>query len=219
MKFEPDAAFKALSLHYDLVARADPPPAPSSFQRVSAVWHSASGSREALQRKAWTARRFPPFFDYKDKGPPRSTAKRRRQVDWDPLRYLSPYEVREHHRLSGRKRLYEARATDKARSRLDELARGVAWRAFGIERFMVLRVQCLSGHELRLMVEQVTFAEGRTAWRVGGRALRKDGTIGVRPDWITFTEARIWRRRLDGLWQLLQPKLHLWTNPRAYSNR
>jgi hypothetical protein len=94
------------------------------------------------------------------------------------------------------------------RARMDVLASAVLQRSVGLERYMVVYVRRDDGFEAKFQVlslglETYSRSLRRLTWNLGGRALRKDGTLGVTPSSICFTHAAIVRRRLDGSWDQL----------------
>lgn len=89
---------------------------------------------------------------------------------------------------------------------LDALAAKVLARELGLERYMVIHTVRTDGHEKHMQLLSMGFQDdrwnrrSRWMWSLHGRRLRKDGTIGDRPDWTCIGTGVISRRQLDGTW-------------------
>ncbi|MFT3718579.1 hypothetical protein [Pseudorhodoferax sp.] len=88
----------------------------------------------------------------------------------------------------------------------DALASTVLARELGLERYMVIHTIRSGGHEKLMQLLSMGFQDDRWSrlsrwmWSLHGRRLRKDGTIGDKPDWTCIGTGLISRRQLDGGW-------------------
>lgn len=93
---------------------------------------------------------------------------------------------------------------------LDALAASVLEREAGVLRYMVLRVNRQGGYNVTLQVLQFGlmchFAFNQWAWKLEGRNLRRDGTLGKNNESTAFNIATISQRKLDGSWLQLAPR-------------
>lgn len=90
---------------------------------------------------------------------------------------------------------------------MEVLAENVWKREVGLERYSVIRV-VREDMEFRLQILRFSLVDnyamrGLWAWRLDGRALRKDGTLGVNDATAVFRLANLQRRHLDGVWREL----------------
>jgi hypothetical protein len=92
-------------------------------------------------------------------------------------------------------------------SEIDILAATVLERELALARYMVVHVRRNDGYEATLQVLQFgftrMFAWNRWGWCLEGRSLRKNGTLGERPNDVCFDDALINKRRIDGVWEPL----------------
>lgn len=90
---------------------------------------------------------------------------------------------------------------------MDVLAAEVWKREAGLERYSVVRVQ-REDAEFSLQVLSFSFHDGLPwreywMWELGGRALRKDGSLGLKGTSVGLRFANLHRRHLDGIWREL----------------
>jgi hypothetical protein len=79
-------------------------------------------------------------------------------------------------------------------------------RRLGLERFMVVRVDEEAGYCSTLQVLEIGLTHDLPLlWRLRGRALRKDGSLGQKDAAVWFSRATISRRMLNGEWRALRP--------------
>jgi hypothetical protein len=93
-------------------------------------------------------------------------------------------------------------------SEIDILAATVLERELALARYMVVHVRRSGGYEATLQALRFGFNrrfgwQNAWAWCLEGRSLRKNGTLGVRPDSLCFDHALINKRRIDGVWEPL----------------
>jgi hypothetical protein len=101
-----------------------------------------------------------------------------------------------------------ARLRETVWSEMDALAADVWKREVGLERYSVIRVQ-RDDAEFSLQVLKFSFRDGlpwreHWMWELGGRALRKDGSLGLKDMGVVLRFANLYRRHLDGTWHLLR---------------
>lgn len=109
------------------------------------------------------------------------------------------------HTVSYALRYQRSAKYESARTKLKHFSAEVLKRELGLELYMVVHIQREGGHEAKFQALELDlmqcYGPGRVwAWRVEGRALRKDGTIGSKGARITFGLAKVYRRKLDGSW-------------------
>lgn len=95
---------------------------------------------------------------------------------------------------------------------LQRVASEVLGRRLGLRKYMVVDIRRTGGFELVMQVLGLTITNATWGWpplrwKVSGRSLRKDGTVGSKPISITFAEATVVRRTLAGEWIRLLPSL------------
>jgi hypothetical protein len=88
---------------------------------------------------------------------------------------------------------------------MDALAAEVWKREVGLERYSVVRVY-REDAEYSLQVLSFSFRDGlpwqeQWMWELGGRALRKDGSLGFNNISVGLRVANLYRRHLDGVWR------------------
>lgn len=91
---------------------------------------------------------------------------------------------------------------------MDALAAEVWKREVGLERYSVVRVQ-REDAEFSLQVLKFSFRDGvpwreHWMWELDGRALRKDGSLGLKGMGVGLRFASLHRRHLDGTWHVLR---------------
>ena len=94
-------------------------------------------------------------------------------------------------------------------AKLEVLCTDMFKRYLNVGKYSVLHVRRPDGLETLLQVLRVnvTFHEWnrRWLWRVHGRKLRKNGTLGFADAHVCFDIADVRRRQLDGTWQHVRP--------------
>lgn len=172
------------------------------------LWRAAKGSRHEQAQRKFEQRRWSEEPSYREKRHKRASRTRPRHLDMHPWFHLSPNENRVlENLLRGRSLAADYDDRKPFEHRISALATSAAFRCLGVERFMVLDIERHDGLRVLLLVSDITIRDlARVAWRLEGFSLRKDGSIGSKPTGISFTRARIMRRRLDGNWQLLRPR-------------
>lgn len=99
------------------------------------------------------------------------------------------------------------------RAKLNALSVQVLADSVGLHKYMVVHVKRDDGYEARLQVLGCSVDNDRHwlgspwVWELTGRSLRKDGSLGKNYDMISFLTAQVTRRRLDGTWEALRPRL------------
>lgn len=90
----------------------------------------------------------------------------------------------------------------------DALAAEIWEREVGLERYSVVRVQ-REDVEYSLQILSFSFRDGlpwqeHWMWKLEGRALRKDGSPGLKDIGVGLRFANLYRRHLDGSWHELR---------------
>ena len=103
--------------------------------------------------------------------------------------------------------LLQQASTAKVTEEISRIAAATLQRRLGLERFMVVRVDQDEGYCSTLQVLEIGLTHDwhLLSWRLRGRALRNDGSLGQRDAAAWFSRATIWRRMLDGEWRVLRP--------------
>lgn len=150
-----------------------------------------------------------------------------------PALLMSAVEMQRAKRLLAElKRHHEARQLDDLRPRaaqkgfehfravgqaiykkMDLLAAEVLQRELGLERYMVIHVIREGGYQIRMQILEFGFDDGRYGgrqsrwmWKLEGRKLRKDDTLGELRDGMCLGIGVILRRKLNGVWESLRWK-------------
>ena len=121
-----------------------------------------------------------------------------------PLLLMDKTELRLAKKLI--KQLDDENKRKQTSDRLAELSEVVLGREIGLKKYMVIRVERDDGFTLQLQVLSFSISYFRgymDGWDVIGRNLRKDETLGLRDEWLSFRSAHISRRLLDGSWTKL----------------
>jgi hypothetical protein len=174
---------------------------------------SAWYRRRFRQANRWTRPR--PLPAYKEPAEPRFPQREEELfLALDPEDLMSPSEAKEAGRLLRRlDKAHRSMGEDTEdlrscritlQSRIAVLARAILHRHIGLQRHMVVDVERDGGYRVVLQVLEMSLHQ-RTGpsdwmWSLEGRALRKDKTLGSLRAGISFTRARIARRKLTGEW-------------------
>lgn len=119
---------------------------------------------------------------------------------------LHPLSLMDKTELRLAKKLIKQLDDENKRKQLAELSEGVLGREIGLKKYMVIRVERDDGFTLQLQALSFSISYFRgymDGWDVIGRNLRKDETLGLRDEWLSFRNAHISRRLLDGSWAKL----------------
>jgi hypothetical protein len=152
------------------------------------------------------------------------------EFEWlAPDRFMQPAERRRvRHLLRQQESLHEQQRRQEEEKRLTPAQRDkfhARWRAsydkleslsadmfqryLGVGRYSVLHVRRPDGLETLLQVLRVGIKfndwNGHWMWRVHGRRLRKNRTLGFADAYSYFDIADVRRRRLDGTWKRVLP--------------
>jgi hypothetical protein len=92
-------------------------------------------------------------------------------------------------------------------SRLHAIGEVVMRRELGVSKYTVLRVVREDGLtvHLQLLTVEISRSGGSLSWWLSGVGLRKDNSIGSRPQSVGFTRARLSRRTLQDEWLSVVP--------------